>query len=101
MSNHAVPAAASNDSKVLKKTPSQSNAGQDEATARVVAASEEPRGGSDDDELAERMGHKSEFSREFKSMSTISFAFSIMYVLFLLHHASHNNRTNILTWHVV
>ncbi|KDN48869.1 amino acid transporter [Tilletiaria anomala UBC 951] len=32
----------------------------------------------DDRDLAERMGHKSEFAREFKSLSTISFAFSIM-----------------------
>ena len=37
-------------------------------------------GGVDDDdkELAARMGVKSEFAREFKSLSTISFAFSIM-----------------------
>ncbi|KAK0548824.1 polyamine transporter tpo5 [Tilletia horrida] len=32
----------------------------------------------DDAELAARMGYKSEFAREFKSLSTISFAFSIM-----------------------
>lgn len=81
MSNHAAAfTAASNDSEVLKKIPSHSIAGQDEATARVVAAGEEPRLESDDDELAERMGYTSEFSREFKSLSTISFAFSIMYV---------------------
>lgn len=32
----------------------------------------------DDAALAARMGHKSEFAREFKSFSTISYAFSIM-----------------------
>lgn len=32
----------------------------------------------DDAELAKRMGHKSEFAREFKSFSTISYAFAIM-----------------------
>ncbi len=32
----------------------------------------------DDKELAERMGYKSEFAREFKSLSVISYAFSIM-----------------------
>ena len=32
----------------------------------------------DDAMLAERMGHKSEFAREFKSFSTISYAFAIM-----------------------
>ena len=42
------------------------------------ASGETPSIQDDDKELAARMGHKSEFSREFKSLSTISFAFSIM-----------------------
>lgn len=46
----------------------------------VAAEGEEVQLSGDDDELAQRMGHKSEFAREFKSLSTISFAFSIMYV---------------------
>ncbi|KAN0064838.1 polyamine transporter tpo5 [Thecaphora frezii] len=41
--------------------------------------SHQPAPMTDDDAmLAERMGHKSEFAREFKSFSTISYAFAIM-----------------------
>lgn len=35
---------------------------------------------NDDEDLA-KMGYKSEFKREFTNLGTISFAFSIMYVL--------------------
>lgn len=52
----------------------------DDAAAAAALGEKSSISGVDDDdkELAARMGVKSEFAREFKSLSTISFAFSIM-----------------------
>ncbi|EPQ29553.1 uncharacterized protein PFL1_02772 [Pseudozyma flocculosa PF-1] len=51
----------------------------DSPSSDGARVSHQPAPMTDDDAmLAERMGHKSEFAREFKSFSTISYAFAIM-----------------------